>query len=64
MSTVQKLVFIPCPRCGKKTAYTGNPTRPFCSEACKNIDLAQWDEECYTIPGQHVPTTPDSDELD
>lgn len=51
----------PCPRCGKPTAWANNPTKPFCSERCKLIDLGAWANEDYKIGSQD---TPFSDELD
>jgi endogenous inhibitor of DNA gyrase (YacG/DUF329 family) len=38
-----------------------NPSRPFCSERCKLIDLGAWAEERYSIPG--VAQLGDSSEL-
>lgn len=41
-----------CPQCGAKAEYQAdNPSRPFCSERCKLIDLGAWAEERYSIPG-------------
>lgn len=40
---------------------TDNPSRPFCSERCKLIDLGAWAEERYSIPGR--PALTDSNEL-
>lgn len=40
----------PCPRCGKPSAWTGNPYRPFCRERCKLIDLGAWAAEEYRVP--------------
>ena len=28
--------------------------RPFCSERCRNEDLARWAEGRYRVPGEHV----------
>ncbi|AMC35883.1 DNA gyrase inhibitor YacG [Janthinobacterium sp. B9-8] len=40
-----------CPSCGKQHTYsTENPSRPFCSERCKLIDLGRWANEEYNIP--------------
>jgi len=44
-----------CPVCGKKVI----PTReqkffPFCSEFCKLVDLDNWLEGRYTIPGERL----------
>jgi hypothetical protein len=46
---------VKCPQCGKPTPYEGNAWRPFCSERCKLIDLGQWAEGGYSIPGEKVP---------
>ena len=49
------LARIRCPQCGKMSEYrTDNPSRPFCSERCKLIDLGAWAEERYSIPGPVV----------
>ena len=51
-----------CPHCGAMAEYkTDNPSRPFCSERCKLIDLGAWAEERYSIPG--VAASTDSDSL-
>jgi uncharacterized protein len=34
--------------------------RPFCSERCRNEDLAQWADGGYRVAGDPVPT-PDDD---
>lgn len=34
--------------------YKDNPFRPFCSKRCKDIDLMNWADERYRIPGQKV----------
>lgn len=42
---------VPCPRCGKPAIYApSNPSRPFCSERCRLIDLGAWASEDYRIP--------------
>jgi endogenous inhibitor of DNA gyrase (YacG/DUF329 family) len=40
-----------CPHCGAVVTWTGNPSRPFCSAACKLIDLGSWLDEAYRVPG-------------
>ena len=43
-------VVVDCPTCGKQVEWkTDNPSRPFCSDRCKQIDLGAWAEEKYTI---------------
>ncbi|HBV21367.1 MAG TPA: DNA gyrase inhibitor YacG [Nitrosomonas sp.] len=40
-----------CPQCGKSAVWNQNNSfRPFCSERCKTMDLAQWAQESYRIP--------------
>lgn len=43
---------VPCPQCKKLTSYEGNPSRPFCSERCKKIDLGAWATGEYVVPGK------------
>ncbi|HUX10926.1 MAG TPA: DNA gyrase inhibitor YacG [Terriglobia bacterium] len=40
-----------CPNCKQEVPYEGNPFRPFCSERCKMIDLDNWLEGRYRVPG-------------
>jgi endogenous inhibitor of DNA gyrase (YacG/DUF329 family) len=43
---------ISCPTCGEPVTWSAeSPWRPFCSERCKLIDLGEWLEEGYRIPG-------------
>ena len=42
---------VPCPICGNPALFSPkNPSRPFCSERCKLIDLGEWAKEGYRIP--------------
>ncbi|MFO0774516.1 MAG: DNA gyrase inhibitor YacG [Nitrospiraceae bacterium] len=43
-----------CPTCRAETTWQDNPTRPFCSERCKLIDLGRWASERYRIPGESL----------
>ncbi len=49
--TVSKVT---CPTCKKRSSWQHNPHRPFCSDRCRNIDLANWADESYCIPGREV----------
>jgi uncharacterized protein len=40
-----------CPHCRREITWYGNPHRPFCSLACRLIDLGVWLDERYRIPG-------------
>ena len=41
-----------CPICKRATTWEENPSRPFCSERCKLIDLGKWVSEEYKIAGE------------
>jgi endogenous inhibitor of DNA gyrase (YacG/DUF329 family) len=36
--------------------------RPFCSERCRNEDLARWADGRYRVPGEPVPAVPNEEE--
>ncbi len=42
-----------CPICSKEIAWEGNPTRPFCSDRCRLIDLGNWASGKYALPVQN-----------
>jgi hypothetical protein len=44
-----------CPTCRRESSWTDNPSRPFCSERCRLVDLAAWADERYRIPGEPLP---------
>ena len=44
-----------CPRCGKRFRYAkvaDLPAFPFCSKRCRDVDLGNWFNESYLIPGK------------
>ena len=41
---------VTCPTCRAPAVWHGNPNRPFCSLACRLIDLGVWLDERYRIP--------------
>jgi len=43
-----------CPICSEPVTWEGNPSRPFCSERCRLIDLGGWVTERYRVPGDPV----------
>jgi hypothetical protein len=51
-----KILKVRCPRCGARTDWQDNPTRPFCSEKCRLVDLGRWASEEYRVPGEKVDT--------
>lgn len=51
-----------CPLCGRGAAARGaNASFPFCSPACKLMDLGRWLDGSYRVAGPPVAST---DELD
>lgn len=38
---------VPCPICQKLSDWETTPTKPFCSERCKTMDLGNWASEKY-----------------
>ena len=56
-----------CPQCGRRTSWAENPSRPFCSERCRLVDLEGWLTGRYVIAGDPdeaatAPDTPDPTE--
>ena len=43
------LMQIQCPLCKTLITWEENPSRPFCSERCKLIDLGEWASEKYRV---------------
>ena len=43
---------VKCPTCNKKTEFSGNEFRPFCSERCKLIDFGDWTDENFRLPAE------------
>lgn len=41
----------PCPICGKPRS---EKQRPFCSQGCRDRDLARWFGDGYAVPGEPV----------
>ncbi|MCA1797602.1 MAG: DNA gyrase inhibitor YacG [Desulfuromonadaceae bacterium] len=46
---------IKCPVCDKYADWSDNPSRPFCSQRCRNVDLGNWFDEDYRVAGEYVP---------
>ena len=46
---------VKCPFCSANALFSEkNPFRPFCSEACRNRDLAAWASDQYQVPGPQL----------
>jgi hypothetical protein len=39
-----------CPTCEREFDPSGSAALPFCGERCRQIDLARWLGERYTLP--------------
>ncbi|MFT2111599.1 DNA gyrase inhibitor YacG [Marinomonas sp. 2405UD68-3] len=51
MNNTQQNTYIACPTCKKQAIWSiSNPSRPFCSDRCKLIDLGEWASGNYAIP--------------
>ncbi len=56
---VPSVRLVRCPQCGGDSVYAqSNPSRPFCSARCKNMDFGAWASESF-----RVPAPPSSDDL-
>ncbi|MEM7254497.1 MAG: DNA gyrase inhibitor YacG [Pseudomonadota bacterium] len=54
-----------CPNCRASVEWHSTPTRPFCSERCRLLDLGEWAAERRSIPGETLEDLGiDPDELD
>lgn len=51
-----------CPTCGRPVQWEGNPDRPFCSERCRVVDLGNWADERFRVPGEPVSEDVDGNE--
>jgi uncharacterized protein len=53
---------VTCPSCGGDSVYaSSNPSRPFCSERCKNIDFGAWASEKFRVEAS--PSAPDDGDV-
>lgn len=53
-----------CPSCHEPVTWEGNPSRPFCSERCRLVDLGAWVTERYRVPGERADGEAATDEDD
>ena len=52
---MKKPLTVACPTCSAPVEWTtDNPSRPFCCERCKLIDLGAWAAEEHAIPGDNL----------
>lgn len=58
-----KTPIVNCPLCATPAPWsTDNPARPFCSERCRLIDLGQWADGSYHVPGATIAVEESGDE--
>ncbi|MFW5751415.1 MAG: DNA gyrase inhibitor YacG [Planctomycetota bacterium] len=56
---------VPCPTCGQPVLLGGDaapPSRPFCSERCRRLDLGAWVDERYRVAAAGDDRTSDDDQ--
>ena len=52
-----------CPICRKPAAARkANPSAPFCSPRCRQLDLGRWLGEAYRVPDRPVDGEPGSEQ--
>ncbi|KAF0190748.1 MAG: hypothetical protein FD165_2417 [Gammaproteobacteria bacterium] len=50
-----KTLTVNCPTCSEPAQWSSeNSFRPFCSERCRLIDLGQWADGSYHVPGEII----------
>lgn len=55
---------VPCPVCKKAMTWKDNPSRPFCSDRCRLMDLGKWASEEYRVAGEKkLPQSDEGDEI-
>jgi endogenous inhibitor of DNA gyrase (YacG/DUF329 family) len=59
MTTAENRI-VKCPQCHQAVTWDDNPSRPFCSERCRLIDLGNWASGNYRIASDDV----DVDDMD
>jgi uncharacterized protein len=52
---------VKCPICRKNVVWGENPSRPFCSERCRLIDLGNWASGEYSVPAGPLPEVDEAD---
>jgi len=55
-------IHVKCPICKKDVEWVDNPSRPFCSERCRLIDLGAWSSGDYRVPGEELPEPEEPEE--
>jgi hypothetical protein len=52
-----------CPICAKPAPRSTNPSAPFCSARCRQIDLGKWLNDEYRIPANADDDDPSNEML-
>jgi len=55
-------ISVKCPICKRDVQWAESPSRPFCSERCRLIDLGAWVSGDYKVPGEEQPLPEESEE--
>lgn len=49
-----------CPTCGGPSRFApDNPSRPFCTQRCKQLDLGAWASDTFRLPASAPTDEPD-----
>jgi endogenous inhibitor of DNA gyrase (YacG/DUF329 family) len=60
-SSITSSFSVKCPICKKNVGWEETPSRPFCSERCRLIDLGNWASGDYSVPAEPLPETDEAD---
>lgn len=55
---------VSCPVCRRPVTWDNNPSRPFCSERCRLIDLGHWAGGGYRLPASDAAADAAEDTVD
>ena len=47
-------IHVKCPICKREVSWEDNPSRPFCTERCRLIDLGAWATGDYRVAGEDL----------
>ncbi len=61
----QRRRIVTCPACKGESIYgPENPSRPFCSQRCKNNDFGAWASEAFRVAAKQTRAEDEPDEPD
>jgi len=60
-SSTRSSFSVKCPICKKEVVWEETPSRPFCSERCRLVDLGNWASGEYSVPAEPLPEIDEAD---